>query len=50
MENIFWGICLCGDCGSRYQRRVERGKVVWRCATRLEKGKEACVNLPILYE
>ena len=24
--------------------RTERGKVVWRCATRIEKGKESCFH------
>lgn len=29
-------------CGATYRRRIEREKVVYRCATRIEKGKEAC--------
>ncbi len=40
----------CGDCGASYRRRTERGKVVWRCATRIEKGKEACVESPTINE
>ncbi len=35
---------VCGDCGASYRRRTERGKVVWRCATRIEKGKESCFH------
>jgi len=36
-----WGnLLVCGDCGASYRRRTERGKVVWRCATRIEQGKE----------
>jgi site-specific DNA recombinase len=35
-------LLVCGDCGAPYRRRTERGKVVWRCATRIEKGKESC--------
>jgi site-specific DNA recombinase len=40
----------CGDCGASYRRRTERGKVVWRCATRVENGKEACSHSPTLDE
>lgn len=43
-------LLVCGDCGAAYRRRTERGKVVWRCATRIEKGKEACANSPTLDE
>lgn len=46
LGNLF----VCGDCGASYRRRTERGKVVWRCATRIEKGKEACINSPTLDE
>ena len=41
---------MCGDCGMPYRRRRERGKVVWRCATRVEKGKQFCSNSPTLDE
>jgi site-specific DNA recombinase len=40
----------CGDCGASYRRRTERGKVVWRCATRIEKGKEAFIESPTVNE
>ena len=43
-------LLVCGDCGASYRRRTERGKVVWRCATRIEKGKEACLHSPTLDE
>ncbi len=33
-----------------YRRRTERGKVVWRCATRIEKGRRDCSNSPTLDE
>lgn len=46
LGNLF----VCGDCGASYRRRTERGKVVWRCATRIEKGKEVCSNSPTLGE
>lgn len=38
---LLGNLLVCGDCGASYRRRTERGKVVWRCATRIEKGKEA---------
>ncbi len=41
---------MCGDCGASYRRRTERGKVVWRCATRIEKGKESCSDSPTIDE
>jgi len=43
-------LLVCGDCGASYRRRMERGKVVWRCAIRIEKGKEACAGSPTLNE
>ena len=47
---ILGNLLVCGDCGASYRRRTERGKVVWRCATRIEKGKEACPRSPTLDE
>ena len=47
---LLGNLLICGDCGASYRRRKERGKVVWRCATRIEKGKEACSNSPTLDE
>lgn len=46
LENLL----VCGDCGASYRRRTERGKIVWRCATRIEKGKDACPHSPTLDE
>jgi len=40
----------CDDCGASYRRRTERGRVVWRCVSRIEKGKEECPNSPTLDE
>ena len=37
---------MCGYCGAGFRRRTERGKVVWRCATRVEKGRNACPESP----
>ena len=39
---LFSNLLVCGHCGASYRRRTERGKVVWRCATRIEKGKAVC--------
>lgn len=47
---VLGNLLVCGDCGASYRRRTERGKVVWRCATRIEKGKEACPNSPTVEE
>ncbi len=45
---ILGNILVCGDCGVSYRRRTERGKIVWRCATRIEKGRQACPHSPTL--
>jgi len=47
---LLGNLLVCGDCGASYRRRTERGKVVWRCATRIEKGKEACLHSSTLDE
>lgn len=47
---LLGNLLVCGDCGASYRRRTERGKVVWRCATRIEKGKEACAVSPTINE
>lgn len=39
---LFSNLLVCGYCGASYRRRTERGKVVWRCAARIEKGGAAC--------
>ena len=41
-QNVLANVLVCGDCGASFRRRTERGKVVYRCATRIEKGKAAC--------
>lgn len=43
-------LLVCGDCGASYRRRTGRGKVVWRCATRIEKGKNECTLSPTINE
>lgn len=47
---ILGNLLSCGDCGASYRRRTERGKVLWRCATRIEKGKNECALSPTLNE
>ena len=47
---LLGNLLVCGDCGASYRRRTERGKVVWRCATRIEKGKDVCPNSPTVDE
>lgn len=47
---LFGNLLVCGDCGASYRRRTERGKVVWRCATRIEKGKDICPYSPTIDE
>lgn len=47
---LLGNLIACGDCGASYRRRTERGKVVWRCATRIEKGKEVCSESPTINE
>lgn len=41
-------LLICGNCGGGFRRRTERGKIVWRCGTRMEKGKAECENSPTL--
>lgn len=36
---LLGNLLVCGDCSASYRRRTERGKVVWRCATRIKKAK-----------
>ena len=41
-------LLVCGNCGGGFRRRTERGKIVWRCGTRMEKGKAECKKSPTL--
>ncbi|WP_330363182.1 zinc ribbon domain-containing protein [Lacrimispora indolis] len=47
---LFGNLLKCGNCGASYYRRTERGKIVWRCGTRMEKGKEVCGHSPTLQD
>jgi len=46
-QNVLSGLLICGECGRNY-RRITRpsGEVVWRCADKVENGKQAaCSNM-----
>lgn len=47
---LLGNLLVCGDCGASYRRRTERGKILWRCATRIEKGKSECGCSPTINE
>lgn len=45
---------VCGECGAQYKRctwrKNGRTRIVWRCVSRLEFGKQYCHNSPTLDE
>jgi site-specific DNA recombinase len=47
---LLGNLLVCAHCGASFRRRTERGKVVWRCATRVEKGRDECNQSPTLKE
>jgi site-specific DNA recombinase len=49
-KHLLGNLLICGNCDSSYRRRTERGKVVWRCAKRMDEGRDACSNSPTLKE
>lgn len=49
-NNVLGNILECEECGATFRRRTERGKVVYRCATRMEKGRDACKESPTIGE
>ena len=50
-QNVLSGILVCEECEYNY-RRITRpsGKVVWRCANRVEHGKRFCKHSPSIPE
>ena len=46
LENLL----VYGYCGDSYRRQIERGKAVWRDATRIEKDKDICSHSPTIDE
>ena len=47
---LFSNLLVCGNCGAGFRRRTERGKIVWRCGTIMEKGKMVCGCSPTLQD
>lgn len=45
--NVLSGLLVCKECGKNFRRITrEDGEVVWRCADRVENGKQAlCQNM-----
>ena len=41
-KSIYSNVLVCGYCGAPYRRRTERGEIVYRCATRMYKGRGKC--------
>lgn len=50
-QNVLSGLLVCAECGAHY-RRITRSssKVVWRCANKVEHGKEICKSAPSISE
>ena len=50
-QSVLSGLFTCGECGRNY-RRITRssGDVVWRCANRVEHGKQFCKHSPSIPE
>ena len=41
-KSIYSNELVCGYYGAPYRRRTERGEIVYRCATRMDKGRGKC--------
>lgn len=50
-QNVLSGLLVCTECGANY-RRITRssGEVVWRCANKVEHGKQICKKAPSISE
>ena len=50
-QSVLSGLLACEECGCNY-RRITRpsGEIVWRCANRVEHGKEFCKSSPSIAE
>jgi site-specific DNA recombinase len=49
-QNLLANFMVCEECGASFRRRTEREKVVYRCAMRMEMGREACGGSPTIEE
>lgn len=45
---LLGNLLVCGYCGASYQRRIERGKVVWRCVQRELKRAKILASIHLL--
>lgn len=50
-QSVLSSLLTCGECGRNY-RRITRSsaEVVWRCANRVEHGKQFCKHSPSIPE
>ena len=50
-QNVLSGLLVCSECGANY-RRITRpsGEVVWRCANKVEHGKDICKSASAVSE
>ena len=50
-QSVLSGLLICGECGRNY-RRITRSseEIVWRCANRVEHGKQFCKHSPSIPE
>lgn len=50
-QNVLSGLLICAECGANYRRITKNsGEIVWRCANRVEHGKEICQHSPTVTE
>jgi len=50
-QNVLSGLLICAECGASYRRITPAsGNVVWRCASRVEHGKNICQGSPSVLE
>lgn len=46
-QNVLSGLLVCAECGANYRRITKpSGEVVWRCANKVEHGKQICKSSP----
>lgn len=44
-KNVLSGLFICAECGCAYRRiTLNSGKVVWKCANRVEHGSSNCTQ------
>lgn len=50
-QNVLSGLLVCAECGANYRRiTTPSGEVVWRCANKVEHGKQICKSAPTVSE